>query len=139
MIGLGNELRGDDAVGLEVARRVPGAVVCEREPLRLLDLWGGRDGVVLVDAARGSGPPGTVTVLDASECPLPRPFFAQSTHHVALGDAVELARTVRALPRRVRVVAIEGADYTLGQPLSPAVEAALPAAVAAVGRCTSGA
>ena len=143
VVGLGNELRGDDAVGLEVARRVrersPALhVETEEEPLRLLDLWAGAGTVVVVDAALGTGPPGTVSVFDASRESLPTPFFAVSTHHVSLGEAIELARALGSLPPDVVVVAIEGSAFVVGTPLSPPVEAAVPAAAEEVLRCTSG-
>ena len=144
VVGVGNELRGDDAVGLEVARRVrerlPDAAVVETEgePTRLLDLWDGSPAVVVVDAATGTGDPGTVTVFDAAASPLPQAFFGTSTHHFSLGEAVELGRALGRLPARVHVVAVEGAQFETGAPLSPAVAAAIPNAVEEVVRCTSG-
>ena len=54
MIGVGNELRGDDAAGLAVARQLReqtdlDVLELEGEPIGLLDAWHGRDAVVLVD------------------------------------------------------------------------------------------
>jgi hydrogenase maturation protease len=143
VIGLGNELRGDDAVGLAVARavRAHGAadvVELEGEPLRLLDLWACAARAVVVDAVRGTGPPGTVTTFDAAAGPLPFAFFATSTHNLSLGEAIELARTVGSLPPATTVVAVEAASFATGAPLSAAVAAAVPCAVEEVLRCTSG-
>ena len=144
VVGLGNELRGDDAVGLEVARRagerLPAATVVENEgePTRLLDLWEDVAAVVVVDAAVGTGEPGTVTTFDAAGAPLPHAFFRTSTHHVSLGEAVELARALGRLPARLHVVAVEGARFETGSPLSAPVAAAVGRAVDEVVRCTSG-
>jgi hydrogenase maturation protease len=143
VIALGNALRGDDAVALEVARRMREAaavdvVETEGDPIRLLDLWAGADEVVVVDAAVGTGIPGTVTVVDAVSERLPDALYRTSTHHVSLGEAVELARVLGVLPERTVLVVVEGGDFALGSGLSPAVAAAVPHAVAQVLRCTSG-
>ena len=144
VVGVGNPLRGDDAVGLAVARlaraRLAAAHVVESEgePTRLLDLWEGATRAVVVDAALGTGAPGTVTTIDVGDERLPPAFFRASTHHVSLGEVVELARALGRLPEVTLVVAVEGDCFETGAPLSPAVEQALPRAVEEVVRCTSG-
>ena len=57
VIGVGNALRGDDAVGLEVTRLLEGTVPegvdvleCEGEPVGLIDAWGDCELAFLVDA-----------------------------------------------------------------------------------------
>jgi hydrogenase maturation protease len=124
VVGLGNEWRRDDAAGLEVARRVPGAVTV-REPTQLLDAWEGRDAVIVVDAVRAGAAPGTTARLDALAAPLPVELFATSTHHVGVAEAVELGRTLGRLPRALAVYGIEGADFSAGKGLTPEVERAV--------------
>jgi hydrogenase maturation protease len=127
LIGLGNELRGDDGVGLEVARRLgeraarAGIEVREHqgEPTQLLEAWQGADSVVLVDTMRSGVPPGTIRRCDASREPLPAPVSASSsTHAFAVGEAIELARALHRLPERVIVFAVEGRSFATGAPLS---------------------
>ena len=69
VLGLGNPLLGDDAVGLKVAALVrerldgaPGVDVLEEEAggLRLMERMTGYDRAVLVDAAVTGGTPGTI-------------------------------------------------------------------------------
>lgn len=139
VVGLGHPDRGDDAVGSLVAAALrAGAprglqVRTSLDPVRLPDLWTGRDLVVVVDAATGAGPPGTVRVLDASSAPLPvLPASPGSTHGLSLADVVELSRRTGALPRRLLVVSVAGSSFTLGDRPSPAVAAAVPEAVEAV-------
>jgi hydrogenase maturation protease len=124
-----------------VARRVTGArvVATEAEPTRLLDELEGADPVVFVDAARGGGSPGSVYRIDLAREQLPEALFRGSTHHLSLADTIGLARALGRLPERAYVVAVEGAQFEAGAPMSPAVEAAIPAAVEEVERCTSGA
>lgn len=131
VIGVGNAMRGDDAVGLEVARLLQGSLppgvalhTCEGEPVALLDLWAGCDRVVLVDAMRSGAEPGTVHVFDAVASPLPAELAGPSTHLVGVGEAIELARALGRLPGRVEVRAIEAAQLDAGAPLSAQVAAA---------------
>jgi hydrogenase maturation protease len=132
VIGIGNPLRGDDAAGLLVARRVrelAGAEVdvreLEGEPSRLIDAWQGAATAVVADAARSGAVPGTVMRFDATEGPLPPFVSATSTHALGLGDAIELARALGRLPSRLIVYAIEGARFGAGDALTPAVAAAV--------------
>jgi hydrogenase maturation protease len=135
VIGLGNELRRDDGAGIEVARRVrdrargTGIEVRQLrgEPTGLLDLWRGFEAVVITDTMCSGAPPGTLRRLDASHEPLPANLDRScSTHAVALGGAIELARTLNRLPARVVVCAIEGRRFDAGDGLSDAVRRRTP-------------
>ena len=90
--------RGDDAAGLEVARRA-GGVEHEGDATRLLDAWAGADDVVVVDAAASGAPPGTLRWFDASAAPLPAAQLRSSTHAFGVADAIELARALGAPAR----------------------------------------
>ena len=131
VIGVGNTMRGDDAVGLEVARLLEGSLppgvtvhTCEGEPVALLELWSGCDRVILVDAMVSGGEPGTVRSFDAAASPLPAELSGPSTHLLGVGEAIELARTLGRLPARVEVHAIEAGRLDAGEPLSATVAAA---------------
>jgi hydrogenase maturation protease len=132
VIGVGNAWRGDDGAGLAVARRVrelAGAGVEVREiegdATALVDAWSGAERVVVVDAAESGAAPGTVRRFDAYSRPLPVRSLRSSTHAFGVSDAVELARALGRLPDRLDVYAIEGASFTAGERLSPAVERAV--------------
>jgi hydrogenase maturation protease len=133
--GVGNPLRGDDGAGLIVARRVrarmPGAGIEVRElrdPNELLDLWRGRDAVVLVDTMRSSGSPGTILRLDASHDPLlaDRRRGSSSTHAAGLAETIEIGRALGTLPARVIVYAVEGRAFYVGARLSDELAATVP-------------
>lgn len=144
VIGLGSPDRGDDGVGLEVARRVaslglPGVEVSEHEdPTGLIDLWHGSELAVVVDAVCSGAPAGTVVVLEAGAdaVPLVDSAWARTgrggTHAFGLAAAVELARALHRLPRRLVLVGVEAAQLEHGTPLSDAVAGALESAVVAV-------
>ncbi len=136
MVGVGNPLRGDDGAGLEVARRVrarargDGFEVRELrgDPTELLELWLGREAVVLVDAMRSGASPGTFRRLDAGHEPLParQRHGPVSTHAAGLADTIELARALGRLPARVIVYAVEGRRYDTGAELSDELAAIVP-------------
>jgi hydrogenase maturation protease len=147
VIGVGNAWRRDDAAGLAVARLLAGSLPgvdvleCEGEPATLIDAWEDARSLWLVDAVASGSPPGTVHRIDVAEQELPAEFFRGSTHHLGLGEAVELARALGRLPERVVFYGIEGANFEAGDGLSPEVEQAVTqvarAVQAEVEQCTS--
>ena len=138
VIGLGNPDRGDDAVGIQVARQV----AAERldvlalefdDPSEALDAWTAEDTVILTDAISSGGHPGDVHVIDATAERLPEGnWSAGGTHAFGLAAIVELARALELMPRRLVVVGVEAACFEHGAPMSAAVESAVPAAAEAV-------
>lgn len=132
VIGIGNEYRSDDAVGLVVAQMVkvmhlPGVTVVEErgEGLSLIETWKDADRVIVVDAASSGVKPGTIYRFDARVQHIPGRLFAHSsTHAFSIADCVELARTLNQLPRCVIVYGIEGKNFKAGIGLSPEIEQA---------------
>ena len=138
VVGIGNRSRGDDAVGPEVASRVaqlglPGvAVAMLDEPMALVEQFATHDHVVVVDATDPRGHPGRVHVRDVSGAPLRREPPALGSHGLGVADAVELARALGRLPKRLTLVGVEARTFRLGAPLSPRLHEGLDDAVAAV-------
>jgi hydrogenase maturation protease len=132
IIGLGNGMRGDDAVGLLAARRLRQEVgdrveVIEAEMMGvdLIELMKGGGIVILIDAACSGQAPGTIHRLDASANPIGAQIFSRSSHALGTVDALELARALGVLPATVIVYGVEAGSTEAGQPLSPAVAKAL--------------
>ena len=141
VIGIGNRLRGDDSASGEVVRRLhergaqTGIEVSQQlcEPNDLLEVFQGREAVVMVDTMRSGDPPGTIRQFDVSSEPLPaRLRGSVSTHALGLHEAIELARALHRLPRRVIVFAVEGRHFEAGATLSGEVEAAIAPLACAV-------
>lgn len=132
VIGIGAEDRGDDAAGLLVARLLqvaapPGVEVYESagDAGRLLELLEGADRVVLVDAARGAGAPGTVERVPLGAA---LPSSVHSTHGLRLAEALGVASELGSLPPVVRVYVVYGRSFEPG-PLTLEVAAGIgPAA-----------
>ena len=145
VIGVGNPDRGDDAVGLAVARKLrdeapPGVTVRELDgdQLTLLDAWDGADEVWIVDAVWSGGPPGAIYRFDASR-QLGARFRQRGTHTFSLCEVIELARALRRLPPRLDGCGIEGASFALGAGLSPEAEEAVRAVTGQIlGELTGG-
>ena len=144
VIGLGNPILSDDAVGLRVARAlgqqlagVAGVVVKELHAggMRVMDAVAGFERAVIVDAMRtGEHPPGSVCRLDAGQLGLARNLA--STHDTNLATALELGSMLgMAMPRRVTVFGIEALDVeTFGETMSAAVQRAVPVAARVIAR-----
>lgn len=138
LLGLGNDILTDDAVGLLVARQLrrelghhPAIEVRETTEmgLALLDFMTGYDAVVLVDAIQtGQAPPGFLHELEPTG--LTR-LTGRTPHFLGVGETLALGSELGLpMPRRVKILAVEVADpYTLGTALTPALQTALPEAV----------
>ena len=118
IIGCGNELRGDDAAGLLVARhlRSLGLNACEHtgDGLSLIELWKPASEVTLVDAVSAQGKPGRVRVWDGKAAPLLPEWLRSSSHFLGIAEAIEMARFFGTLPPHLWICGIEGKQFELG-------------------------
>ena len=139
---VGNQLLSDDAVGLGVAK-----ILQERPPTDgvLIEEYGiggihlvqrmmdrDLDGLVIVDCADRSRPPGTVMVIepeiiDVGDMPESERFdYLADMHYTNPERALALAKALGLLPDDVVQIGIQPADAEqLGGALSPEVEAAV--------------
>jgi hydrogenase maturation protease len=135
IVGLGNEMRGDDCAGLRVADlladRGVDAIRFDAEPISLLELWPGVDRVVLIDAVAGSQPGRVRRLLPEAE-DLRVVLAPGSSHLVGLAEVIGLGSELGLLPARLELIGIEGRDFGLGRPPSAAVERACATVAAAI-------
>jgi hydrogenase maturation protease len=133
VLGLGNEMLKDDAIGVRVAEKLEQAFPSEVEVrwtsefgLALLDELIGRDRVLLIDSYIPRGAPEfreyNLDAVGQVNAPCP--------HFVGIG---EIRETMRALelgfPREVRILAIPVDDpTTFSSEMSPQVAARVPGA-----------
>jgi hydrogenase maturation protease len=137
VLGLGNDILGDDAVGLLAARRLRASLPATVEALEsagagldLLDVLEGYDRALILDAiATGEHPPGTVLEFGAADF---EKVIAPSPHFAGLPELLQMARQLAIpFPATLSVLACEVADpYQIREGLSPSVADALPALVA---------
>jgi hydrogenase maturation protease len=143
VLGLGNDILTDDAVGLHVVQAARPRLAGEREievkattemGLALLDEIAGRECVVLVDAVQtNQAPPGHLYELGVEDL---SKVLTTSPHFLGVGETLALGQLLGLpMPRHVRIFAIEVADpFTLGTKMTPAVAQAVAAAVERVVR-----
>ena len=139
VLGLGNELAGDDAVGVLVARAlfvefdgVADVVESSASGMALIEILAGYDRVVVVDSIlTGRNPPGTITEMGLMEVGR---VVAPSVHQAGLPELAAVAeRLGLGFPSQTRVLAIEVVDpYTFGAGLSPPVADAIDGLVSRV-------
>lgn len=128
IIGCGNRARMDDGAGILVAERLRAlgldAQIQSGESLALVEAWSGADDVIVVDTVVTGAPVGTVHVWDNQQSP-PLPGAPSSTHGFGVAEAIELARSLGRLPRRLRVYGIEGRQFGFGSSFSSELTSAL--------------
>ncbi len=137
VIGIGNEFRQDDGVGIHIARglaarragrirerKLDGVCVAEYQGAGadLMERWQGYETVVLFDAVSSAGTPGTIHRFVIPADTLPRESFFWSTHAVSLGQTIDLAKTLKRLPRKLIIYGIEGKSFDHGPGISPQVK-----------------
>lgn len=137
VLGLGNDILSDDAVGLQVVHLVRDRLVGQPDievkattemGLALLDEIVDRESLVLVDSVQtGKVPPGHIHEVGPEDL---SQVFTTSPHFLGVGETLSLARLLGlAMPHQIRIFAIEVTDpFTLGHRLTPAVEQAVAAA-----------
>ncbi|MBE1546447.1 hydrogenase maturation protease [Mycobacterium sp. OAS707] len=137
VIGVGNEFRRDDGVGLAVAaaiaqRRLEGVAVATvtGEPTSILEAWSDMSLVVAVDAAMGPGSkPGTIRRWAPGDDTEPS---VVSSHAIGLAQTYELGKALGRIPGKLVVLTVDIDDAGHGVTLTSAVAAAVPGAVEAV-------
>ena len=132
IIGIGNEYRGDDTVGLIVARRLKerladSAKILEQsgDGAALMDAWRDAEKVIIIDAVMSGAEPGTIHRFDANARPITKDAFRCSTHAFGVAETIELARALGEISRSLVVYGVEGKNFAAGVGLSPEVERAV--------------
>lgn len=132
IIGIGNELRSDDAAGLIAARRIKklglkdaDVVESKGDGADLIDSWTGRNHVILIDAVLSGSAPGTIHRLELGKSILPTEFFKFSTHLFSIPQAIYLSASLGKLPEKMIILGIEGCSFDPGTGLSKEVEDAI--------------
>jgi hydrogenase maturation protease len=132
VIGLGNELLGDDAIGIIAARKLladnaicADVVDCNFSGVGLLDILCGYRRVIFIDAIKtGKLAPGTVMELDIGSL---RSIPSHTPHHTGLCELINLAKWLEFdFPEEIVIIAVEvKGSCILGANLSESVNNAL--------------
>ncbi len=132
VLALGNDVMGDDAIGLHAARLLrsrcdPSVVIREAVVggFELMELMEGFDRVLILDAIVRGAQPGTIHMLTADDF---RSAAAGSPHTVGLPEVLQLAERLGIpFPSDIRILAVEiGDPYVIREGLSREAELCLP-------------
>lgn len=139
IIGCGNLLRGDDAAGPVLIRRLwerglPAGVRCADGGTGGMDVafqMRGVPEVILVDACRSGSEPGSLFELPGAEVENLPPLTGINLHAFRWDHAIAFGRWLLKdeYPENVTAFLIEGEAYDVGAGLSPAVDRAVDALV----------
>ncbi len=133
LVGVGNEFRADDGLGICVARELrrrglPGVDVREHggEAAGLIELLRGASAVFIIDAISAGKPPGTIHRIDAARGRISQALFRFSTHGYGVAEGIETARILGILPPLTLIFGIEGEAFGQGMGLSDPVVKNVP-------------
>jgi hydrogenase maturation protease len=137
ILGVGNPLMGDDAIGILAVERLRELPL--PETVDVVD--GGTDGiglipvieqyrrVILVDAVPMGLPTGSIRRFTWQDIRLVGHEHTLSLHQSDLTDALLLAETLGCLPPEIILYGVQPLNMDWDQPISEAVERALPVVV----------
>jgi hydrogenase maturation protease len=135
LLGLGNDILTDDAIGLNVVRRLRESLAGDDRidvhettemGLALLDFIVGYRAVLIVDSIQtGQAPAGTIHELDAAGL---KQITGRTPHFLGVGETLALGRKLDLpVPGCVKIIAVEVQDpFTLGTQMTPLLQNALP-------------
>lgn len=145
VLGLGNELYGDDGVGIQVIRHLKQELAeiknpcegfedvdleeCSLSGLALLELVVGYDSLIIIDTIKKQFPvPGKIHVLEAKNL---RAIPGPSPHYVSIPQTLEIGRKLGLqVPSKIKIVAVEAKNiYHLGEGLSEELTRSIPVVV----------
>ena len=137
IIAVGNDLYGDDGIGLavlEILTSIPNIENVElvngaTDALGLIDHFIDVDHVVIIDAAQMGEQPGTVKVFGKEDVKMMIKMDNLSVHGISLAETFEIAESIDSLPEKVTIIGIEPKNIGISQNLSDLVTQSIPEVV----------
>ena len=144
IVGLGNPILGDDAIGWRVAERVQSRLASEFAGLHnlevdclalgglsLMERLVGYQRAIIIDAiTTHQNPPGAVSSFPLEALPDRAAGHTTAAHDTSLQTAITLGRSMGAqLPESIVIVAVEADQvHDFSEELTPEIAAAIPQA-----------
>lgn len=133
ILGVGNLLMSDEGVGVHVAQKMtemdfpPEVEVLEggTDGFGLMHVLLQADRVILVDAVKGGGEPGSIYRFEIEDCPPFPDIFKTSVHQISILEVINLSGLLGSTPRTT-IFGVEPRCMEMGMELSPEVEAKIP-------------
>jgi len=150
VLGLGNELYGDDAAGIHVIRKLRQEFEkaekragwlddvefeeCSLSGLALLEVIVDYDTLIIIDTIKKEKPlTGKIHLLEERDL---RHIPGPSPHYVSIPQSIELGKKLGLqVPSRIKIIAVEAKNlYNLGEGLTEEMTEAIPEIVKEVKR-----
>jgi len=133
ILGVGNLLLSDEGVGVHVANELikrqlpPGVKVIEggTDGFRLLNIITEADRLIVIDAVKGGGPPGSIYRFDIDEVQNCPSGFKTSVHQIGILEVINLSGLIGKTPHTT-VIGIEPKSLEMSMELSPEIEEKIP-------------
>lgn len=133
ILGVGNLLLSDEGVGVHVANELvklelpPGVTVVEggTDGFRLINVITEADRLIVVDAVKGGGAPGSIYRFDINEVQNCPSGFKTSVHQIGILEVINLSGLIGKTPQTT-VIGIEPESLEMGMELSPEIKSKIP-------------
>jgi hydrogenase maturation protease len=130
VLGVGNLLLSDEGVGVHVANKLmemdlpPEVDVVEggTDGFRLMNVVTGAARLIVVDAVKGGGPPGSIYRFDIKDAPTYPDEYKTSVHQIGILEVVHLSELIGETPETT-IIGVEPKSLEMGMELSPEVQA----------------
>ncbi|HON77803.1 MAG TPA: HyaD/HybD family hydrogenase maturation endopeptidase [Spirochaetota bacterium] len=137
VLGIGNILQGDDGLGVHIVNRIEESGISLPDDVEIIDggtagfdllpLMQGRDRIIVVDAMRGEGTPGSIYRFKPENAVETR--SGVSLHEVGLMEVIRTLRLLGSNPD-IEIIGIIPEDIeTTDIKISAAVQNAIPKAI----------
>jgi hydrogenase maturation protease len=133
ILGVGNLLLCDEGVGVHVAQKMmkmdlpPEVQVVEggTDGFGLVNVILEADRMILIDAVKGGGQPGSIYRFAIEDCPPYPDLFKTSVHQISILEVINLSSLIGSTPQTT-IIGVEPACIEMGMELSPQVEQKIP-------------
>jgi hydrogenase maturation protease len=133
ILGVGNLLLSDEGVGVHVAQRMmhmelpPEVHVVEggTDGFGLVNVILEADRMILIDAVKGGGQPGSIYRFGIDDCPPYPDLFKTSVHQISILEVINLSSLIGSTPQTT-IIGVEPHCLDMGMELSPQIEAKIP-------------
>ena len=133
ILGVGNLLLSDEGIGVHVANELmkmnlpPEVTVVEggTDGFRLIDIITEADRLIVVDAVKGGGAPGSIYCFDINEVQSCPSGFKTSVHQIGILEVINLAGLIGKTPCTT-VIGVEPKSLEMSMELSPEIKAKIP-------------
>lgn len=133
ILGVGNLLLSDEGIGVHVANKLmemelpSGVEVIEggTDGFRLMNVVTDADRVIVVDAVKGGGEPGSIYRFNIDDVPSFPESYKTSVHQIGILEVIHLSEFL-GTPPETTIIGVEPKSLDMSMELSPEVQDKIP-------------